>query len=427
MLKIFQDGSSSLFYPKYNRTIIINSLLILLFISLLFISPNWWVLSAFSQGVDANDEVVSPLTSQEQSIIYIADFYEPGCHECERVARLLEQITFEYPQVEIRKFDISTPEGVALAEQLGELYGVSEYERLLVPMIYIGDKYLLREQISYENLTNTIEEIKGEEFPPPWERVKEDHDSVQQRLIERFQSFGIGAVAISGLLDGINPCAFATIIFFISYLALIKRTGRELLLVGGVFTLAVFLTYFLVGAGALRVVTSLSFLPLARKIFIFVTAAIGIILGTLSLHDYLKYKRTGQTGDATLQLPPRIKELIHATIRKNVKASSFIIMAAITGFLVSILELACTGQIYLPTLIFISQVPELRANGLLYLLFYNFMFVLPLILVFLFTYWGTSSQQWAELTKKNYGKVKVAMTILFFGLAILLIVTGFLF
>ncbi|MGD9552290.1 MAG: cytochrome c biogenesis protein, partial [Candidatus Caldatribacteriota bacterium] len=314
MPKIFQDGSSSLFYPKHNRTIIINLLLILSFISLSFISPNWWVLSAFSQEVDANDEVVSLLTSQEQSIIYIADFYEPGCHECERVARLLEQITFEYPQVEVRKFDISTPEGVALAEQLGELYGVSEYERLLVPMIYIGDKYLLREQISYENLTNTIEEIKGEEFPPPWERVKEDQDSVQQRLIERFQSFGIGAVAISGLLDGINPCAFATIIFFISYLALIKRTGRELLLVGGVFTLAVFLTYFLVGAGALRVVTSLSFLPLARKIFIFVTAAIGIILGTLSLHDYLKYKRTGQAGDATLQLPPRIKELIHATI-----------------------------------------------------------------------------------------------------------------
>jgi len=57
-------------------------------------------------------------------------------------------------------------------------------------------------------------------------------------------------------------------------------------------------------------------------------------------------------------------------------------MAAATGFLVSVLELACTGQIYLPTLIFISHVPELRANALIYLLVYNFMFVIPLIVVF---------------------------------------------
>ena len=262
---------------------------------------------------------------------------------------------------------------------------------------------------------------------PPWERVGEDEESFQQRLIERFQSFGIGAIAISGLIDGINPCAFATIIFFISYLALIKRTGKELLMVGGMFTLAIFLTYFLIGAGAMRVVTSLAFLPLARQIFIFVTAAIGIILGTLSLNDYLKYKKTGKTSEGTLQLPPRIKQMIHSTIRTNVKTRNFVIMAAATGFIVALLELACTGQIYLPTLIFISHVPELRANALIYLLLYNFMFVVPLIIVFMFTYWGTTSQQWAELSKRNFGKVKLAMTILFFGLAILLIMTGYLF
>ena len=274
---------------------------------------------------------------------------------------------------------------------------------------------------------NLVEQIKDEELPPPWEKIEEDISSVQQRLVERFQSFGIGAIAISGLIDGINPCAFATIIFFISYLALIKRTGRDLLLVGSMFTLAIFLTYFLIGAGALKAVTTLSFLPLARQIFIFVTAGIGIILGVLSLLDYLKYKKTGKSSDATLQLPPRIKQMIHSTIRKNVKTSNFIIMAAVTGFMVSILELACTGQIYLPSLIFISYVPEFRANALVYLLLYNLMFVVPLILVFLFTYWGTSSQRWAELTKQHFGAIKLIMAALFFGLAILLITTGLIF
>lgn len=383
-------------------------------------------LSVVGQEIDVNSKEISPRLSQQQSI-YIAEFFEPGCHDCEKAAQILNQIAFEYPELEIRKFNMNTPEGVALAEELGELYGVHEYDRLLVPMIYLGNDYLLKDQITYENMIAHLEKIKGESFPPPWELVEEEQESIQQRIIERFQSFGIGAVAISGLIDGINPCAFATIIFFISYLALINRTGKELLLVGSMFTLAIFLTYFLIGAGALRVVTTLFFLPLVRQIFIYVTAVIGLILGTLSLMDYLKYKKTGKTSDTSLQLPPKIKQMIHFTIRKNVKTRNFVIMAVVTGFMVSILELACTGQIYLPTLIFISNIPELRGNALIYLLVYNLMFVVPLIVVFLFTYWGTSSQKWAELNKKHFGTVKLIMTVLFFGLAILLIMTGLLF
>ena len=272
-----------------------ENIFLLFFLFTLIVTLTITTLSVFSQDLNEN-------SGNLRQPIYIVDFFEPGCHDCERVEQLLNQIAFEYPEIETRKFDITTPENVALAEQLGELYQVPEYDRLLVPIIYMGDKYLLRDQITYDNIVQAIEVIKDKEDKeslPPWERAEEEQESVQQRLIERFQSFGIGAIAISGLIDGINPCAFATIIFFISYLSLIKRTGKELLMVGGMFTLAIFLTYFLIGAGALRIVTSLSFLPLARQIFIFVTAAIGLILGTLSLMDYLKYKKTGKTSDTS--------------------------------------------------------------------------------------------------------------------------------
>ncbi|HAJ33255.1 MAG TPA: hypothetical protein DCK79_07755 [Candidatus Atribacteria bacterium] len=395
-----------------------NFLKIVFIIFLLFI---YFIINTITLDCQVNQQDM-----QEQAI-YIAIFSEPGCHDCERAKKILEEIVFQYPQIEIRDFDISTPEGVALAEQLGEFYQVSEYDRLLVPLIYIGDRYFLREQISYENIINYIEEIEGKEFLPPWQKVEEDQSSVQNRLIERFRSFGIGAIVVSGLIDGVNPCAFATIIFFISYLTLINRKGKELLLVGGMFTLAVFITYFLIGTGALKIVTSLSILPIVRKIFVFVMAAVSAVLAFISLSDYLKFKKTGQPCEATLQLPERMKKMIHSTIRKNVKTRNFVIMAAATGFLVSVLELACTGQIYLPTLIFISNVPELRTNALLYLLVYNLMFVIPLIMVFLFTYWGTSSQQWTDFSKKNFGKMKLLMTFVFSGLAIILIVTGLVF
>ena len=357
--------------------------------------------------------------------VYLADFYEPGCHDCDKVKIILKDLFQKYPNnLIIKDFDISLTENMELAEALSELNQMPEEERLLVPVIFVGDDYLFRDDITYDNLEKLIQKNLTTNTIPPWEKVKEKDLTAQERLIARFQSFGLAAVAVSGLIDGINPCAFASIIFFISYLTLINRKGREILWVGGIFTLSVFLTYFLIGNGALKMITSLSFLPLVRKIFVLVTAALALILGVVSLYDYLQFKKKGTTKDAKLQLPSFLKNMIHSAIRKNVRLSNYILMAAVTGFIVSLLELACTGQIYLPTIMFISTIPDLKVNALFYLLFYNLMFVVPLILVFSFTYWGTTSAQWAALTQKNFGKIKMAMTLLFFGLSGLLLYSG---
>jgi thiol-disulfide isomerase/thioredoxin len=357
--------------------------------------------------------------------VYLADFYEPGCHDCDKVKIILKDISQKYPDnLIIKDFDISLSENVEFAEALGELYHMPEEERLLVPVIFLGDDYLFRSAITFGNLDELIQKYLTTETVPPWEKVKEKNLTAQDRLIARFQSFDLAAVAVSGLIDGINPCAFASIIFFISYLTLINRKGRDILWVGGIFTLSVFLTYFLIGTGALKMITSLSFLPLIRKIFILVTAALVLILGVVSLYDYLQFKKKGSTKDAKLQLPSFLKNMIHSAIRKNVKLSNYILMAAVTGFIVSLLELACTGQIYLPTIMFISTIPDLKVDALFYLLFYNLMFVVPLVLIFSFTYWGTTSAEWAVLTQKNFGKIKMAMSLLFFGLAGLLLYSG---
>ena len=362
------------------------------------------------------------------SPVYLAYFFEPGCHDCDRVKIELENISQKYPDnLILKSFDITLPESIELAETLGELYQMPEEERLLVPVIFIGDEYLFRDEVTYENLEELIQKYSTTENIAPWEKVKEKDLTTRERLIARFQSFGLVTVGISGLIDGLNPCSFAAIIFFISYLTLMNRKGRDILWVGGMFTFANFLTYFFIGTGALKIVTSLSFLPLMRKIFVMVTVLITVILGIINLYDYIQFKVTGTSKDAKLQLSPFLKKMIHSTIRKNVKLSNYIFMAAVTAFIVSLLELTCTGQLYLPTIIFISSIPDLKVNALFYLLFYNLMCVVPLILVFSFTYWGTSSAQLAALTQKNFGKIKIAMTLLFFGLAALLLYTGILY
>jgi len=92
-----------------------------------------------------------------------------------------------------------------------------------------------------------------------------------------------------------------------------------------------------------------------------------------------------------------------------------------TGFLVSVLEAICTGQTYLPTITFILKTTDLKLQALAYLLFYNFMFILPLLIIFFFALWGATSGQFAHFLKRHLLSIKILMAVLFFGLGIFLI------
>ena len=62
------------------------------------------------------------------------------------------------------------------------------------------------------------------------------------------------SLVLAGLVDGINPCAFATIIFLLSYLQVTRRRPVEIAQVGLSFIIGVFITYFLLGLGLVEMV-----------------------------------------------------------------------------------------------------------------------------------------------------------------------------
>jgi len=51
-------------------------------------------------------------------------------------------------------------------------------------------------------------------------RVFLEVKEAEESMVDRFKSLGLLTIVSPGLIDGINPCAFATLIFFISYLFL---------------------------------------------------------------------------------------------------------------------------------------------------------------------------------------------------------------
>ena len=343
--------------------------------------------------------------------VYIAYFHSPGCPECDRVSYDLSYLEQRYPNLEVRKFDINTC--APLNEAMSERSGVPPEERLLTPAVFIGDEYLVGDELTVERLEEVIKAHGQAGCIPPWEGLEEESPSAINRIIQRFKSFSFVAVLGAGLLDGLNPCAFTTIIFFVSYLAAMERKGREILLVGAAFTGAVFLAYLLVGAGVLGFVHSLGVVQTLSRVVYLGTGAFCLVLAVAALYDLYKIRK-GKHEEMALKLPDFLRRRVHRAIREGASVRNYVWAACVTGFVVSLLEFACTGQVYLPTIIFVTGVPELRANAFLYLVLYNLMFIVPLVVIFLLVYYGTTSLQLAGFMRRHAALVK-AVTVVFFA------------
>jgi cytochrome c biogenesis protein CcdA len=123
-----------------------------------------------------------------------------------------------------------------------------------------------------------------------------------------------------------------------------------------------------------------------------------------------------------LQLPRAIKRRIHHDIRQRTRSAALVSTALVLGFLVSVFELACTGQVYFPTIVYVLRVRG-EASALPYLLLYNLGFVVPLLAVFAVSYCGVSSQAVTAFFRRSAKLTKLALAVLFLGLAVLMITT----
>ncbi len=348
----------------------------------------------------------------QPDIVY---FSEPTCPACQETAPHLRAIERRFQRYRFAHVNSATHAGIALQEEYNRAYRVPKRDQDRIPILFAGDRYFL----------GTV--AIGQQFPaylaarplarPAWlHRPSQSGGSI---LAGRFRSLGIAPVIVAGLVDSINPCAIATLIFFLSYLTLGGRRPRDLLWIGAVFTLGAFLTYFLIGLGLLQALHSLRFAPLLARAIYPIAALFTMALAALSFRDYGR-ARQGQTAEIALQLPRGVKRQIHQVIRTQLRLRHLALAAFTTAVLVSGLQFVCTSQIYLPTLMYMSQVGGQRLRAVSLLLLYNLMFVLPLILLFLAAYFGVSTRTMAKLAARHTAAVKLVMSFIFVGFTLYL-------
>jgi len=365
-----------------------------------------------SQGAVCSEEAIA--SCEGPAAVWVAYFYDVGCQECGRAKYDIQFVKSRFPQLVVEEYSVQ--EHAPLAEWLGARAGLPASERLTSPCVFIGDDALCGAALTAESLLDLVEGYSSEGASRVWGEFSPEE--AQDSIVERFEGFGAFAVAAAGLVDGLNPCAFATLVFFVSYLTLSGRRGKEVLAVGAAFTVGVFLAYLAVGLGFYRVLDLLGGLltTLGRWVYGF-TALLCAALAIVSLLDALKARR-GELGDMTLSLPHRLRMRINSVIRKGRSSQAFVFGALVTGLVVSLLELACTGQVYLPTIVFVVSQPALRARAVAFLLLYNALFITPLVVVFILAYYGTGSRQLTRFLERRASAVKAGMAVLFAVLAV---------
>ncbi len=369
-----------------------------------------------AKPVEAIVRAAAPAASTQP--LRVLFFHKPGCKDCERVRDMLRVISRAQP-LEIEEHNIEMSDGAQRNQALSLRFEVAPELRQVTPAVFMQAGALVKTALTFNALQRLVEKSSEAAPDAAWHQVAdEERKAAGAEIEQRFSSFSIGWVAAAGLLDGINPCAFATIIFFLSYLRIARRSPREILLVGFAFILAVFLSYFAVGLGLSHLIAKVSAFSWLRVWLNRILALVALLLAWLSFRDGIRALR-GNLAGATLQLPEFLKTRIRGVIRVQARAAHFVIAAFVSGIVISLLELACTGQVYLPTIVYMMKQGSLSAVG--YLLLYNIAFVLPLIVIFVLAWLGMKSDALIEFQRRHTAAVRFGTALLFLALWVVLL------
>jgi cytochrome c biogenesis protein CcdA/glutaredoxin len=347
--------------------------------------------------------------------IYVALVEKDGCDTCSRAKTVLQALALEHTGMVVQTFN--QVRDAEIVEAMGAALGLPSERRMIAPSIYVGRHALVDQEINSANVREALRAYQAIGAPPLWNNL--DTSTAKQSIVDRFRSMGPLAVVAAALIDGINPCAFATILFFVSYLAISRRRRRELILIGLAFSAGVFITYLLVGLGAMSLLRLLDSMRMVGLVLYTLMAISCFVLAGFSIYDYT-LARQGKLHDMRLNLPDPLRERIKVRIRAA--SGAYAGAAFVSGLLVSLLELACTGQVYLPTISFVVSIPEMRANAILYLVLYNVVFIMPLIVVMLLAAYGVSATRFQSWFTRHVATAKLIMVALFLLLGGLLMV-----
>jgi thiol-disulfide isomerase/thioredoxin len=235
---------------------------------------------------------------------------------------------------------------------------------------------------------------------------------------------GLGSLTVAeltglALVDSVNPCAFAVLIFLLSTLFMRNPDKRHRILLGGIaFALGIFAFYITVGI--LLVLGIRSVLAVSNLNSVYVYGAFGvfaIILGILNIKDYVAH---GKFGFA-MEVPKRWRPKMLGTMDKILFEFASIPASFIAGVVVTAFLLPCITGPYFVAGSLLRNLPT--GAAILWLAYYNFLFILPMLIITALVYMSFTTVEKAHaFRERNIERLHLlaGLMLLIVGIVILL-------
>jgi cytochrome c biogenesis protein CcdA/thiol-disulfide isomerase/thioredoxin len=354
-----------------------------------------------ADGTPANPFSPSPTSVPAGSNVSISAvyFYGDNCPHCEKVKSVIANISSRYPGLNLTRLEIDhNADNRQQLIDMSSRYGIPNPG---VPTIFIGNSVLIGEA----EVTNRFEsEILAEK-----QRIISGTPSnltpVNPESLPETPALSPYMVVFAALVDSINPCGLSVLVFLLITMTA-AGGGKRILLVGGAYIAAMFLFHLLVGVGLFSVF-SLSGLS---KIFSIIGGIVALLFGIINLADLLRNKET-----FLLSISDSRKGLLGDYARMASLPAAFVL-----GILAGLFGFTCTGGIYISILGLMGRDMTVM-TGLSWLVLYNLIFVLPLVLITLLVAYGVSPERADELRTRHKRLLRVLISVILIGLGVIIL------
>ncbi|MCA9487777.1 MAG: hypothetical protein KC516_02335 [Nanoarchaeota archaeon] len=226
--------------------------------------------------------------------------------------------------------------------------------------------------------------------------------------------FTITKITTLALADSVNPCAIAVLAMILIAIMTQNPDRRKKVLWGGLgFVGAVYIGYLVYGIVIVQFFKLFAEFLRGGSIYVYKGLAIlAMIFGALNIKDYFVYKKGSFMTEMPIFMRPKVKRI---TEKIASPVGAFLI-----GFIVTLFLLPCTIGPYVVASGLLSELIFLKA--LVWLLYYNLIFIIPMIVIVLLVYFGFSKiEEVSGWKERNIRKLHlIAGSLLFLvGLAIL--------
>lgn len=215
-------------------------------------------------------------------------------------------------------------------------------------------------------------------------------------------------VAVAALIDSVNPCAFSILLLTVAFLLSIGKLRSNVLQIGAAYIVGLFFVYLLIGLGLLQTLHLFD----TPHFMASVGAGLLVLLGLVNIaNEYVP----------AFPVKLAIPQAAHHRMATLMQRASIPTAVALGG-LVGVCEFPCTGGPYLMAVGLLHD-QATYYTGVGYLLLYNVIFVLPLILILLVASNASllgKVQQWQQNRRRAMrlggGSAMIALGLLVFAM-----------